>query len=208
MKTDSTIDIINRLSPVTEDTDRLAKLIDLPFPLWANQCHGVSLALLRTGEFGPGRIARGTCEHVPSQHSWIVLGNDCYNPNAVVVDPTLWAHDPEVTGIYIGRNRQGCYHQPHGAGSCFSVNPPQHHGGPDIELTPSEPLKPRALAWLGVLGPLDFRGWMEVVHLPVEDWPAREILTAVADTPALGPVFFPIDILGMLTDRNPGGLYW
>ena len=195
------------LEDVARNTDRLARLIDLPFPLWANQCHGVSLALLRTGEFGPGRIARGTCEYVPSQHSWIVLGDDCYDRNSVIVDPTLWAHDPEVTGIYTGRNRQGYYHQPHGAGSCFSVGQPQNHGGPDIELTPSKPLKPRARAWLGVLGPLDIRGWMEVAHLPVEDWPAGPILTAMAETRVL-EALIPIDILGMNTDLNPDGLYW
>ena len=203
--TESTIDVINRLGPIAEDTDRLARLIDLPFPLWANQCHGVSLALLRTGEFGPGRIARGTCKYIVGQHSWIVLGPDCYDENATIVDPTLWAHTETQHGIFIGRNRQ--WQQPHGAGSCFSVDQPSRHDGEIIELTPVTPLKPSTQSWLSILGPLDIRGWMEVAHLPVEDWPAGPILTAMAETRGL-KALIPTDILGMNTDLNPGGLYW
>ena len=41
---------------------------------------------------------------------------------------------------------------------------------------------------------------------PVEDWPAGEIFAAMDDTEGL-KALVPIDKLGMLTDRNPGGLY-
>ena len=141
--TESTIDVINRLGPIAEDTDRLARLIDLPFPLWANQCHGVSLALLRTGEFGPGRIARGTCKYIVGQHSWIVLGPDCYDENATIVDPTLWAHDgnsarnlhrPEPAVAAAARRR-----------FLLQRGPAQQPRWPEIiELTPVTPLKPSA----------------------------------------------------------------
>ena len=41
----------------------------------------------------------------------------------------------------------------------------------------------------------------------MEDWPAGPILTAMAETRGL-KALIPIDILGMNTDLNPGGLYW
>jgi hypothetical protein len=195
---------INRLGPIADDTGRLAELIGVPFQDWGDRCHEISLKLLRTGEFGPGRIARGTCKYVIGQHSWIVLGDDCYDENATIVDPTLWAHAPTVSGIFIGRNRQ--WHRPHGAGLCFEAGMPCTYGGPDIELTPSQPLSDDAQDFLWSIGQLDFRGWGEVAHLPVEGWPAAEIVAAMADTPALRALV-PVDILGMLTDRNPGGLY-
>ena len=45
-----------------------------------------------------------------------------------------------------------------------------------------------------------------LAHAPVEMWPAAEILAAIENTEELhGRV--PIDIRGMLTDENPGGLY-
>jgi hypothetical protein len=84
---------------------------------------------------------------------------------------------------------------------------PSHHGGPGIELTPANPLSTEAADFLDLLGPLDLRGWGEVAHLPVEGWPAGEIIAAMCDTPGLGALV-PVDIQGMVTDRNPSGLYW
>lgn len=189
---------------VAARTDRLSRAIGIPFGLWEHRCHEISLKLLRTGEFGPGRIARGRAAGVISQHSWIVLGDDCYSPDAVIVDPTLWSYLPSVTGIWVGPNLTR--HVPHGAGSCFDGEMPIHHGGPDIALTPAVPFSPAAETWLAILGPLDFRGWGEVAHLPVGDWPAAEITAAIADTPQLRALL-RIDVLGMITDRNPGHGY-
>ncbi len=56
-----------------------------------------------------------------------------------------------------------------------------------------------------MLGPLDRRGWATLAHAPVEGWPAGEILGAMCDSGMEAVV--PIDIIGMLTDRNPSGLY-
>lgn len=53
----------------------LAEATGIPFARWARNCHVISLALLRTGLFGRGRIARGFCRGVGSQHSWIILGD-------------------------------------------------------------------------------------------------------------------------------------
>lgn len=57
-----------------------------------------------------------------------------------------------------------------------------------------------------MVGPLDRPGWMRLASCPVGGWPAAEVLAAMDDTPAL-QTLVPIDRLGMLTDRNPGGLY-
>ncbi len=178
---------------IASDHERLAGIIGWPFPRWSHQCHAVSTQLLRSGEFGPGRIARGTCYRVTGQHSWIVLGDDCYDPDAVIVDPTLWSYNPDVEGIAV----------PLGQRALQSAGMPCTYGGEFIELAPGERLSADAEAFLEMLGPLDRQGWAEVAHLPVQDWPAAEILAAMCDTPGLG-VLIPIDIRGMVADREPG----
>lgn len=202
------LDVISRVRArlAASGRERLVGLIGVPYEDWANRCHEISLALLRTGEFGRGRIARGFCHRVRGQHSWIVLGDDCYDPDADIVDPTLHAH-MDVDGIVVTTMGETGWYRPHGSGSCFSVPPPQHHGGPDIELTPAKPLSVTAKIFLGDLGPLDLRGWAEVAHLPVLNWPAAEIIRAMCDTEGL-PALIPVDIRGMLTDLNPGNYYW
>jgi hypothetical protein len=185
----------------------IADAIGIPFETWGGRCHEISLAVLRTGIFGRGRVARGTCGGVTSQHSWIVLGDDCYDPDATVVDSTLWSCRPDIAGIWAGRNLTPGMHRPHGYGSCFAGGMPSHHGGPDIGLTPAARLSPAAREFLALLGPLDRRGWGEVAHMGVLDWPAREIITAMYETDALR-VLIPVDVAGMITDKNPGNLYW
>jgi hypothetical protein len=190
---------------VAGDTDRIAAAIGIPFADWAHNCHSISLRVLRTGLFGRGRIARGTCPGVGSQHSWIVLGDDCYDPDGIV-DPTLWSYRDDVDGIHAGYP-EDYGHRPHGSGFFLAGPMPYRHGGPVIELTPAAPLPGEAREFLAMLGPLDRRGWGEVAHMAVQGWPAAEIIGAMCDTPGLG-VLIPIDIRGMLTDRNPSGYYW
>jgi hypothetical protein len=187
--------------------DNLAALIGVPYGIWANRCHEISLALLRTGVFGRGRIARGGCQGVSGQHSWIVLGDNCYDRRATIVDPTLHAHRTDVDGIWVGTAYEVKWHRPHGAGHCFSGGMPTWHGGEFIDLIPAGPLKPSVQSFTAILGPLDCRGWAEVAHMPVGGWPAAEIIGAMLDTPALARLV-PVDIQGMVTDRNPGNLYW
>jgi hypothetical protein len=191
---------------VAEQSQGLATVIGVPFEHWAHQCHAISTKLLYSGAFGPGRIARGGSEGVGGQHSWIVLGSDAYDPDATVVDPTLWSYRDDITGIYVGQNRRGWWHRPHGAGSCLTAGLPRWHGGDPIELDPQAGagLSDNAREFLDMLGMLDRRGWSEVAHLPVEDWPAAEILAAICGTPALGAALIPIDIQGMLLGRVPG----
>jgi hypothetical protein len=175
-----------------------------PLDRWACRCHAASVALMNSGRFGTCRVARGSADGVAGQHSWLVLGDDCY-ANTVVIDPTLWSYNPNVKGVWVGTYRHAL-HRPHGKGSIWNWGRPDEATGPVIELTPRQPFSLAAKNFLELLGPLDVRGWAMLVHAPVEGWPAAEIIDAVCENPILRP-HVPIDIVGMLTDRNPGGLY-
>lgn len=190
--------------PRFELADRAREAL-MPLEGWAKNCHGASLALVKAGTFAPARVARGFCQGVGSQHSWVVLGDDCYDDEATIVDPTLWSYDPTVKGVWIGGYRAG-RHRPHGKGSIWSYGRPAPAAGPAVTLTPRRPFSEPAQDFLDLLGPLDRQGWGVLAHAPVEDWPAAEIIDAIYNTNGLG-VLVPIDIVGMLTDRNPDGVY-
>lgn len=186
---------------VAADRDRLAGLIGCPPDPgtgWQNRCHEISLALLRTGEFGRGRIARGSAEGIGGQHSWIVLGDDVYNDAAVVVDPTIDPHKIVVDYAACLTNT------PKGAGSIWAWGKPWAHSARYVEL--AVPVSPEAEVFLDKIGSLDLLGWMQLADAPVEDWPAAEIVAAMLQTPELKAAV-PIDVAGHLTDTNPGGLY-
>jgi hypothetical protein len=187
-----------------EDVERIT---GEPFAATAHRCHAVSLAIVKSGILPDGaRVARGTCRGVPSQHSWIVVG-DPYALGVPIIDPTLWSCDPTVKGVWHGRATNRGRHISHGgAGSIWSYGKPVHSGGETVPLTPAAPLSSSARAFLDLLGPLDRRGWMMLADAPVLGWPAAEIIGAMVDTKGLCALV-PIDRVGMLTDRNPGGLY-
>lgn len=183
--------------------------MDAPFASTARRCHEVSLAIVKAGVLErPARVARGVCRGVTSQHSWIVVGDDCYAPNAQIIDPALWSYAPEVTGVWHGTARSRYRHTPHGAGSIWSYGRPERarHPADVVLLTPTFELSRDAQTFLAILGGLDRRGWLLLADAPVGGWPAGEILAAMDDTPQLSALV-PIDKLGMLTDRNPGRLY-
>lgn len=69
-----------------------AEAIDIPSSKWSGRCHEISLAILRAGLVPGGRVARGWCKGVPSQHSWIAASGDCYGRDAPIIDPTLWTY--------------------------------------------------------------------------------------------------------------------
>lgn len=174
-----------------------------PLHEWEGACHSASLHLVTRG-IGT-RVARGTCEGVGGQHSWVVVGEDCYAEKAVIIDPTLWGYDASVTGVWVGSMRDG-RHRPHGHGSIWDWGRPAAGDGSVIKLTPRKPLSRDAQSFLRFVEPLDVLGWSRLANAPVQGWPASEIIAAMDDTPGLG-VHIPIDILGMITGRNPGGLY-
>lgn len=191
------------------DHEKIAADIGVPFEDWSHQCHAISIAIVK--QYRIGRVARGTATGVGAQHSWITLG-DPYDPDATIIDPTLWSYDPTVTGIVETTISAG-RHQPHGWMGGIKImrwGCPASDGGPEIELTPTVPLSKHAKTFLGLCrsnaGTLDRRFYMGLANAPVSGWPAAEIIAAIDDTDALS-FAVPIDILGMLTDRNPGGMY-
>lgn len=179
-----------------------------PLGHWAHQCHAASVKLVQSGVLGECRVARGSCEGVGGQHSWVVLGNDCYDDKAIIVDPTLWSYDPEVEGVWVGSYRDG-RHVPHGKGSIFQWGRPEtaeEAGEEPLDIEPEGGWSPMARMFLDMIGPMGKKGWVQLAHAPVEGWPAKEIITAICQTDDLGG-YVPIDIKGMVTDLNPGELY-
>jgi hypothetical protein len=186
--------------------EALEEALGEPAIRWGGRCHEISLKVLRTGILGPGRVARGGCQGVLSQHSWIILGGGPYDRDAVIADPTLWSYQDAAPYVHFAKNSMRT-HRPHGSGSIWRYGHPDNCApGKAVDLTWKKPPSKAARLFLELLGPLDKRGWIELAHYPVEDWPSGEIIGAIADT--FGEVQVPIDILGMTTDRNPGGLYW
>jgi hypothetical protein len=189
----------------------LSQAVGVPYPQWGRRCHEISLKLLRTGRFGRGRVARGWCPGVDSQHSWIVLGDDVYDPNAIIVDPTVHAYVPEAFGIYVQYIGESP-HRPHGYGYRTGISDvlDAEARDPDayenVDLTPASPLSPVTLGFLDALLPLSRAGWAVLAEGPMCGWASGEIIAAMADTDELRALV-PIDILGMVTDRNPSQLY-
>ena len=176
-----------------------------PLGNWAAKCHEASLKLVRSGVLGPARVARGGATGVFGQHSWVVLGDDCYDDKAVIVDPTLWSYDDDIDGVWVGTYKDGI-HTPHGKGSIWKWGRPDFPTGEIVELTPRKPWSSEAENFLSLLGPLDKNGWYQLAHAPVEMWPAGEIIDAMYESGFAAVI--PIDIVGMITDRNPNGLYF
>jgi hypothetical protein len=193
--------------PIPPMVRTLADNMGFPALRVAHNCHAVSVALVQSGLAGPdARVARGFAKGVGiGQHSWVIVG-DPYDMDAHIIDATLWSYDDSVPDVWQGTMRDGIHH-PHGQGHFMRGNPPQHHGDFTVLLTPSVPLSAKANGFLRTIGaPFDLRGWNEVAHLPVEGWPAAEIIAAMDDTPTL-KALIPIDILAHLTDRNPDYYY-
>lgn len=189
------------------DPEAIAAAIGVPVAEWAKSCHAISAAVVRA-QIVKGRVARGFCEGVPGQHSWVVLGDNCYDPDARVLDLTLWSYVEDEPVVWLGYADERP-HRPHGAGSIWEWGKPAAGDGPPLGLTPAAAanLSPAARDFLDLLGPLDRKGWHTLLSAaPVEGWPAGEILAAADATHALAALV-PIDRLGMLTDLNPGGLY-
>lgn len=171
-----------------------------PLTDFALNCHAASVKLVRSGAVGTSRVARGTCPGVGGQHSWVVLGNNCFDRSATVIDPTLWSYDSDVKGVWVG-SASDRPHIPFGSGSIWNWSRPIWKGGPIIRLD-AELSEPAAF-FLRMVGPLDREGWGLLAHCPVGDWPAAEILGAMYDDERVSQLV-PIDIIGMATDRMPG----
>lgn len=200
------------LTAIAADPKRLADKIGIPVTHWVNKCHQVSLALVKTGEFGPtARVARGWSLGIHSQHSWIVLG-DPYAWDAVIIDATNPEFHRSGEIIHVSMFENGGRYMPQGWGVLAEEEREglQHimptFQGPERPLTPKTPLSADAQLFLAEIGPMDFRRWCWLASmLPMQGWPAKEIIEAMDDSGMRAAI--PVDILGMVTDRNPRGLY-
>ena len=180
-----------------------------PLSKWSKQCHAASLRIVKSGILAESRVARGMCSGVGSQHSWVVFGMDCYDTRATIIDPTLWSYDDRVEGIWVGTIEDE-RHTPHGTGNIFDWGRPENcPAGERVKLDPPEGgFSEEARHFILMLGALDESGWRTLAsRAPVEGWPAGEILGAICDTFDWGEAVIPIDVLGMTTLRDPGGLY-
>jgi hypothetical protein len=186
--------------------ERIEEVLNCPFEETAYNCHGVSLALVKSGapEFA-GRVARGHARGVGGQHSWITHGNP-YDPQVKITDATLWSYDPTVENVHIQYGWHTRY-MPHGGrGTIWDFGPPPRPTGEIFEIDQSN-LSDFAKTFLALLGPLDAYGWIHLGNAPVWGWPAEEILTAVWESKDVRPLI-PIDKIGMATKVNPHGMYW
>lgn len=181
-----------------------------PLDQYAHQCHAAALELVRSGVLGRSRVARGSCAGVGGQHSWAVVGGDCYDDAAVIVDATAWSYGMDVPRVWVTTMSESP-HRPHGYGNLLDIGIPYPDGGEHIELAVD--LSPRGRLFvqmvyrtLGGHVRLDRRWWARLANGPMGGWPSSEIIAAMKDTPEL-TALVPIDIVGMVTDRNPGGLY-
>lgn len=185
------------------------------FDAFAHNCHAASLAVVRSGRLPEGsRVARGTCRGVLGQHSWIVVPAETrqgyvplvYDPSATVLDPTLWSYDETADRVMVADNDL-TRRRPHGVGSIWDSPLPRSFGGEPII---PDGLTPYASSFLDLcsatVGALDIRFWIVLLNGPMEGWPASEVVAAAYADKRLSALI-PIDIVGMLTDINPGGLY-
>lgn len=177
-----------------------------PLDRWSHDCHRASLTLVKSGALPGSRVARGSCVGVGVNHSWVAVDGDPYAKHARIIDPTLWSYNAAVTGIWYGTEQQGWHTPMQGRGSIWTWGKPVAGEGKPIRLTPSFRLSSDAKMFIDMFGPLDYTGWSILTHAPVHGWPAGEIFAAMDDTEQLAALV-PVDLIGMLTDRNPEGLY-
>lgn len=194
----------NKTNRARPDAEAIARAIGERPQTWAKRCHQVSLAIVRSGLFAQARVARGFCRGVVSQHSWVVLGDDCYDPDTVILDVTLWSYRPEVPNVWYGDLRVG-WHHPHGEGWIDPATLPER----TRDRITLRGLSTEAREFLRELAPdgLDAGRWHWLAsRAAVRGWPAGEVYTAMYKSPRL-QALLPIDRVGMLTDLNPGRLY-
>jgi hypothetical protein len=177
-----------------------------PLERWASNCHGASLALVRSGLLPEGsRVARGWAKGVRDQHSWVLVTPQMvYDPLNWVVDVTLWGYVPEANRLYIAHAGHWP-HRPHGQGQLEHLGPDPV--GPRTSL--GVPVSRAVELFLHMYAPagLDRRGWMTLLNGPMQGWPSAEIVAAAYRTKEL-KTFIPMDIVGLLTDENPRELYF
>lgn len=62
---------------------------------WAEDCDGVSHAIVRSGLLPGARVARGQHRRLTSKHSWVPLADGS------VLDATLWSYLTDVPVLHV-----------------------------------------------------------------------------------------------------------
>jgi hypothetical protein len=181
--------------------------------MWARQCHAASLALVRTGLLSnKARVARGFHRHIMGQHSWVVIGNP-YLRSAKILDPTLWSYEGAPPALVVYRHGNAEDYFPKGAGKIdlTALNLHARSMSRNAEVIRLDVgMNKEARDFLAHITPprgMTFECWHALANAPIEGWPAKAIITAMAQHDRL-KALVPIDVVGMLTDLNPGKLYW
>lgn len=187
--------------------ERVEEALGRPISDYAQQCHAASLHVVKSDLFEQSRVARGSCHGVGGQHSWVVVGDDCYANDALLLDVTLWSYDKDAPLVWKGRPGR---HRPKGYGVIWNYGCPPSRGMKEVELAWPAPPSEQALDFLQLcrsgVGTLDQAFWIGLSAGPMQGWPAAEILAAIENTPDLEGLA-PLDHVGMLTNLNPDGLY-
>lgn len=186
--------------------EEVEDIVGSPAASWENRCHEISLKIVKSDLFPYARVARGTAVGIGSQHSWVVLNKNVYNRYALILDPTYYVnigHDPL---LWWGTTDDGI-HYPKGHESIWDVGLPL---SPVFENTSyrfsRDGLSAAAISFLHMIEPLDIQGWAKLANGPMVGWPSEEIIARMYEDDLLRPLI-PIDIVGMVTDINPKGLY-
>lgn len=190
--------------------EQVVEATAMPTSSWYHNCHAASLTLVRSGILPKSaRVARGFATGVGSQHSWVVVGHP-YDPKAPILDITRWSYIGEEPSVWSGSLTDGI-HVPHGYGhledwrqrprpeTYDSIVPPDPEAYADLSA--------EAKLFLAMVGSLDIKGWLWLMRQGMQGWPSEEIIVLMKKTPRLAS-FVPIDIEGMLTDRNPSNVYF
>jgi len=177
----------------------------IPASAWENRCHEVALAIVKSDLFDYARVARGYADGIRGQHSWVVLDHDVYSRYSVILDPTYNVNIGGDPLLWWGTLDSGVHH-PKGAGSIWDFGAPGNSSFSDAYHLNTEGLSASARSFIHMIEPLNRQGWASLAHFPMQGWPSGEIIERMYEDENLRP-FIPIDIVGMVTDINPSGLY-
>lgn len=178
---------------------------------WAKNCHAVSMQFCRSKIAPEGaRVARGYHKMIASQHSWVAFG-DPYGLRTQILDLSIWSYVcPESPVIVTGFNYDCLMHcggeyLPKGYGDIWGYGQPVVGDGERIR---PKGLSDEAEHFLEIFFPdgLDVQGWHGLLNSPVGGWPAKDVFECAWKDDRL-KALCPIDVVGMVTDLNPGGMY-
>lgn len=183
----------------------IVEVTDLPRSAWHTNTKQVAHDLVRSGLLPTCRVVVGFVSGVEGEHSWVTTSWDVYDKYALIVDPTMWTFRADIPDVWMGTLHDGLHH-PKGEGFIWDSGYPENSSFQDTILLPQNGLSTYAKYFLSRVEPLNVAGWTALMRLPMQGWPAGEILARMKEVPTLAPLV-PEDLEGMLTEKNPGNLY-